>query len=141
MEFDQEPIISLTNNDFFRHMFIEFLHIQTIAKAPYIKSQYTLDPKVFSGKRFSTEQVHKRLESSGIALDLKITLKLDCMLMPKTRIAYNFLHTSGTTQGYIAPKIQARLYLDWIATLQDLKNVFSDPDPKFFAQRKLIDLW
>ena len=69
-----------------------------------------------------------------------MTLNFDRMLTPKARIAYTLSRTSGTAQGYIAPKIQARLYQDWTNVFQDLKNTFSDPDPEFFAQRKLIEL-
>ena len=69
-----------------------------------------------------------------------MTLNLDCMPTPEACIAYTFSRTSGTAQEYIAPKIQARLYQDWTDVLQDLKNAFSDSDPKFFAQRKLMGL-
>ena len=92
------------------------------------------------GKGSSIEYIHERLETFGIALDLKMTLNLDRMPMPEAHIAYTFSRTSGTAQGYIAPKIQARLYQDWTDVFQDLKNAFSDPDPEFFAQRKLIGL-
>ena len=78
----------------------------------------------------STEVIHERLEFFGIALDLKMTLNLD---RTKARIVYTFSRTSGTTQGYIAPKIQAKLYQDWTDVFQDLKNAFSDPDPEFHA--------
>ena len=105
-----------------------------------IKSECTPDPEVFFGKGPSTEVVHERLKSFGIALDLKMTLNLDRMLTLEARIAYTFSRTSGTAQGYIAPKIQAKLYQDWTDVLQDLKNTFSDPDAKFHAQCKLIRL-
>ena len=39
-------------------------------------------------------------------------LNLDCMLTPEARIAYTFSRILGTAQGYIAPKIQAKLYQD-----------------------------
>ena len=69
-----------------------------------------------------------------------MTLNLDRMPTPEARIAYIFSRTSGTAQGYIAPKIQAKLYQDWTDVLQDLKNAFSDPEPEFHAQCKLIRL-
>ena len=69
-----------------------------------------------------------------------MTLNLDRMPTPEARIAYTFSRTSSTAQGYIVPKIQARLYQDWTDVLPDLKNAFFDPDPEFFAQRKLIEL-
>ena len=106
----------------------------------HAKSERSSDPEIFSGKGSSIEYIHEHLESFGIALDLKMTLNLDHMPMPEARIAYTFSRTSSTAQGYIAPKIQARLYQDWTDVLQDLKNAFSDPDSKFFAQRKLIGL-
>ena len=69
-----------------------------------------------------------------------MTLNLDRMPTPEARIAYTLLRTSGTAQGYIASKIQAKLYQDWTDVLQDLKNAFSDPDPEIHAQCKLIKL-
>ena len=69
-----------------------------------------------------------------------MTLNLDRMPTPEARIAYTFSRTSGTAQGYIALKIQAKLYQDWTNVFQDLKNAFSDPDPEFHAQCKLIKL-
>ena len=114
-------------------MFMEFLHTQTTAQAPHIMSERTPDPEVLSGEGYSTKQVHERLESFDIALNLKMTLNLDHMPTSEARIAYTFSQTSGTAQRYIAPKIQARLYQDWTEVLQDLKNAFSDPDPEFFA--------
>ena len=41
-----------------------------------------------------------------------MTLNLDRMPTPETRIAYTFSRTSKTAQGYIAFKIQAKLYQD-----------------------------
>ena len=122
---------------------MEFLRTQTTAQATHAshpKSERSPDPEIFSGEGFSFEYIHKCLEFFGIALDLKMTLNLDRMPTPEARIAYTFSRTSGTAQGYIAPKIQARLYQDWTNVFQDLKNVFSNPDPEFFAQRKLIGL-
>ena len=101
-------------------MFIEFLCTQTTAQATHAihashaKSQRFPDPEIFSGGGSSIEYIHKRLESFGIALDLKVTLNLDRMPTPKARIAYIFSHTLGTAQGYITPKIQARLYQDCV---------------------------
>ena len=93
-------------------MFMKFLCIQTIAQAPHVKFERTSDPEVFSEDGFSTKQVHECLESFGIALYLKITLNFDRMPTPKAHIAYTFSRTSSTAQGYIAPKIQAWLYLN-----------------------------
>ena len=112
MESDQESTMLLVNNDRLRHMFMEFLRTQTTAQAPHIKSKCTPDPEVYPEERSSTEQVHECLESFGIALDLKMTLNLDCMPTSEARIAYTFSRTSGTAQEYIALKIQARLYQD-----------------------------
>ena len=125
---------------------MEFLRTQTTAQATQAthaspaKSERSPDPEIFSGEGSSIEYIHERLESFGIALGLKMTLNLDRMPMPEARIAYTFSRTSGTAQGYIAPKIQARLYQDWTDVFQDLKNAFSNANPKFFAQRKLIGL-
>ena len=125
---------------------MEFLRTQTTAQATktshasHAKSERSPDPKTFSRKGSFIEYIHEHLESFGITLDLKMTLNLDHMPMLEASIAYTFSRTSGTAQGYIAPKIQARLYQDWTDVLPDLKNAFSDPDPEFFAQRKLIGL-
>ena len=122
---------------------MQFLQTQASAQAtrPSItKSKRTPDPEVFSGEGPSTEVIHERLESFGIALDLKMTLNLDHMPTPEARIAYTFSRTSKTAQGYITPKIQAKLYQDWTDVLQDFKNVFSDPDLEFHAQCKFIRL-
>ena len=143
MDHHQDTTMTPANDDLFQHMFMQFFQTQAFAQAtrPFIaKSKHTPDPEVFSGKGPSTEVIHERLESFRIALDLKVTLNLDRMPPPEARIAYIFSRTSGTAQGYIAPKIQAKLYQDWIDALQDLKNAFSDPDPEFHAQCKLIRL-
>ena len=94
---------------------MQFLQTQASAQAirPSItKSERTPDPKVFSEERPSTEVIHECLEFFGIALDLKMTLNLDHMPTPEAHIAYTFSRTPGTAQGYIAPKIQAKLYQD-----------------------------
>ena len=122
---------------------MQFLQTQASAQAtrPSItKSDGTPDSEVFSGEGPSTKVIYERLKSFGIVLDLKMTLNLDRMPTLEARIAYTFSRTSGTAQGYIAPKIQAKLYQDWTDVLQDLKNSFSDLDPKFHAQCKLIRL-
>ena len=96
-------------------MFIQFLQTQASAQATrpsIIKSECTPDPEVFSREGPSTEVIHERLESFGIALDFKMTLNLDRMPIPEARIAYTFSRISGTAQGYIAPKFQAKLYQD-----------------------------
>ena len=112
MESSQEFTMPPTNNDFLRHMFIEFLRTQKTAQTLHVKSEHTSDPEVFFGEGSSTKQVHEHLESFGITLDLKMILNLDRMPTPEARIAYTFSRTSGTAQGYIAPYIQARLYQD-----------------------------
>ena len=87
---------------------MQFLQTQASAQAtrPSItKSECTPDSEVFSGEGPSTEVIHEHLKSFGIALDLKMTLNLDCMPTPEGRIAYTFSRTSETAQGYIAPKI------------------------------------
>ena len=143
MEPDQAFAMPPANNGFFHHMFIEFLHTQTTAQATHAthaKSERSPDPEFFFREGSSIEYIHERLESFGIALDHKMTLNFDRMPTPEARIAYTFSRTSGTAQGYIAPKIQARLYQDWTDVFQDLKNAFSNPNPEFFAQRKLIEL-
>ena len=143
MDHHQDTTMTPANNDLFQHMFMQFLQTQASAQAtrPSItKSECTLDPEVFSGEGPSTEVIHDRLEFFGIVLDLKMTLNLDRMPTSEACIAYTFSRTSGTAQGYIAPKIQAKLYQDWTDVLQNLKNAFSDPDPEFHAQCKLIRL-
>ena len=47
---------------------------------------------------------------------------------------------TGTAQSYISAKIMAGQYVDWHNIIQDLCNTFSNPDPEFLAQRKLIAL-
>ena len=141
MEPDQAFTMPPANDNLVQHMFMEFLRTQTTVQATHAshaKSERSPDPEIFFGKEFFIEYIHEHLESFGIALDRKMTLNLDRMPMPEARIAYTFSRTSGTAQGYIAPKIQARLYQDWTDVFQDLKNKFSDPDSEFFAQRKLI---
>ena len=96
-------------------MLMQFLQTQASAqatRASIIKSKCTPDPEVFFGKGPSTEIIHECLEPFEIVLDLKMTLNLDRMPTPEARIAYNFSCTSGIAQGYIAPKIQAKLYQD-----------------------------
>ena len=61
-------------------MFMVFLHIQTIAQAPHIKFEHTLDLELFSGEGSFTKQVHEHLEPFEIVLHLKITLNFDHML-------------------------------------------------------------
>ena len=122
---------------------MQFLQTQASAQATktsITKSERTPDPEVFCGEGPSIEVIHERLKSFKIALDLKMTLNLNRMPTPEARIAYTFSRISGTAQGYIAPKIQAKLYQNWTNVLQDLKNAFSDPDPEFHAQCKLIRL-
>ena len=53
---------------------------------------------------------------------------------------YVFSCTTGNAQSYISAKITAGQYIDWHNIVQDLQNIFSNPDPEFLAQRKLITL-
>ena len=113
MDHHQDTTMTPANDDLLQHMFMQLLQTQASAQAtrPSItKSERTSDPEVFFEEGPSTEVIHERLESFGITLDLKMTLYLDRMPTPETRIAYTFSHTSGTAQGYITPKIQAKLY-------------------------------
>ena len=94
---------------------MDFLRTQTTAQATHAshaKCERSPDTEIYSSQGSSIEYMHEVLESFGIALDLKMRLNLDCMPTPETHVAYTFSHTSGTAQGYIAPKIQARLYQD-----------------------------
>ena len=141
MEPDQAFTMPPANDNLVQHMFMEFLRTQTTVQATHAshaKSERSLDPEIFFGEGSFIEYIHERLESFGIVLDLKMLLNLDRMPTPEACIAYTFSRSSGTAQGYIAPKTQARLYQDWTDILQVLKNAFSDPDPEFFAQCKLI---
>ena len=115
---------------------MQFFQTQASAQAtrPSItKSECTPDPEIFSREGASTKIIYEHLESFGIALDLKMALNLDRMPTPEARIVYTFSRTSQTAQGYIALKIQAKLYQDWTDVFQDFKNAFSDPDPEFHA--------
>ena len=87
------------NNNLLQHMFMEFLRTQTTAQATHAshtKSERSPDPEIFSGKGSSIEYIHEHLESFGIALDLKMTLKPDRMPTPEACIAYTFSRTSST---------------------------------------------
>ena len=120
MEPDQASAMPPANNDFLQHMFMKFLCTQTTAQATHAshtKFERSLNPEIFSEEGSSIEYIYKRLETFGIALNLKMTLNLDRMPTPEARIAYTFSRTSGTAQGYIAPKILARLYQDWTNVL------------------------
>ena len=84
--------------------------------------------------------MYKKLESFITLLSLKITLNTDQYPTETSQIMYVFSHTTGTAQFYISAKIMAGQYIDWQDIVQDLRNTFSDPDPEFLAQRKLITL-
>ena len=123
-------------------MFMQFLQTQASVQAsqpPSIKSKCKLNSKVFTGKEFSIEQIHEQLKTFEIGLSFMI-LNLDCMPTPETCIAYVFSCTSGTAQGQIGPKIQAKYYQNKTDVIQDFKNLFSDPDLEFYAQHRLIRL-
>ena len=121
-------------------MFAEFMRIQATNTTPKSKSEHTADPEIFSGDGGNTEITHEKLESFITSLSLKMTLNTDRYPMETSRIAYVFSHTTGTAQSYISAKIMAGQYIDWHDIVQDLRNAFSDPDPEFLAQRKLIAL-
>ena len=94
---------------------MEILRIKATVQATHAshaKFERSPDPEIFFGEKSLIEYIHERLEFFGIVLDLKMTLNLDRMPTPEACIAYTFSRTSGTAQGYIAPKIQARLYQD-----------------------------
>ena len=121
-------------------MFAEFIQIQAINTTPKSKSEHTADPEIFSGDGGNTEIMYEKLESFITSLSLKMTLNADWYPTETSQIAYVFSRTTGTTQSYISAKITAGQYIDWHNIVQDLQNTFSDPDPEFLAQRKLITL-
>ena len=128
------------NDKFLRNMFAEFMRIQATNTTPKSKSEHTADPEIFSGNGGNTEITHEKLESFITSLSLKMTLNTDWYPTETSRIAYVFSRTTGTAQSYISAKITAGQYIDWYDIVQDLRNTFSDPDPEFLAQRKLITL-
>ena len=128
------------NDKFLRNMFAEFMQIQATNTTPKSKSERTADSEIFSGDGGNTEITHEKLESFITSLSLKITLNTDWYPMETLWIAYIFSRTTGTAQSYISAKITAGQYIDWHNIIQDLWNAFSNPDPEFLAQRKLITL-
>ena len=86
------------------------------------------------------EITYEKLESFIMSLSLKMMLNTDWYPTETSQIAYIFSRTTGTAQSYISAKIMAGQYIDWHNIVQDLQNAFSDPDPEFLAQRKLITL-
>ena len=75
-----------------------------------------------------------------MSLSLKMTLNTDWYSTETSWIVYVFSRMTGTAQSYISAKITAGQYIDWCDIVQDLQNTFSDPDPEFLAQRKVITL-
>ena len=133
--------MSVAGNDKFLHnMFAEFMRIQATNTTPKSKSEHTANPEIFSGDSRNTEITHEKLESFITSLSLKMTLNTDWYPTETSQIAYIFSRTTGTAQSYISAKIMAGQYIDWHDIIQDLQNTFSDPDPEFLAQRKLITL-
>ena len=133
----------LINDELFQQMFMQFLQTQASVpapQAPSIESECTLDPEVFTGENFSIKQIYKYFKIFGISFNPRITLNQDCMPTPEARSTYIFTRTFGTAQGYIASKIQAKYYQDQTDVLQDLKNAFSDLNPEFYVNCKLIKL-
>ena len=88
----------------------------------------------------NTELMHEKLEGFITTLNLKIVLNTDCYPTEVSQIAYVFSHTSDTTQAYVSAKISANQYSNWNQVVQDLCNTFADPDPKFHAQKKLLNI-
>ena len=84
--------------------------------------------------------MYEKLESFIMSLSLTMILNTDWYPTETSQIAYVFSRTTGTAQSYISAKIMAGQYIDWHNIIQDLRNTFSDPDPEFLAQRKLITL-
>ena len=128
------------NDKFLHNMFAEFMRIQATNTTPKFKSKRTANPEIFSGDGGNTEVMHKKLESFITSLSLKMTLNANWYPTAMSQIAYVFSRTTGTAQSYISPKIMAGQYVNWHNIIQDLRNAFSNPDPKFLAQRKLIAL-
>ena len=85
--------------------FLQYLASQMAYRTP-AKSKKTPDPKVFTGVANTTEDVHNALKAFAVALELKMTLNLDCYPTTDARIAYVFSRTSGLAQGHIVSKIQ-----------------------------------
>ena len=128
------------NDKFLHNMFAEFMRIQATNTTPKSKSEWTADPEIFSGDGGNTEVTHEKLESFITSLSLKMTLNADWYPTEMLWIAYVFSCMTGTAQSYISAKITAGQYVDWHNIVQDLRNTFSNPDPEFLAQRKLIAL-
>ena len=136
---DQAMLVA-RNDKFLRNMFAEFMQIQATNTTPKSKSEHTADPEIFSSDSGNTEIMHEKLESFITSLSLKITLNTDRYPTETSQIAYVFSRTTDTAQSYISAKIMAGQYIDWHNIVQDLQNIFSNPDPEFLAQRKLIAL-
>ena len=128
------------NDKFLHNMFAEFMQIQATNTTLTSKSKRTANPEIFSGNGGNTEVTHEKLESFITSLSLKMTLNTDWYPTETSRIAYVFSRITGTAQSYISAKITAGQYVDWHNIIQDLRNAFSNPDPEFLAQRKLIAL-
>ena len=104
---------TLTNDELLQQMFMQFLQTQAslpAPQAPNIKLECTPDTEVFTEEKSFIEKIYECFKTFGISLNLKITLNLDHMLTPEVRITYTFSRISRTTQGYVAPKIQAKYY-------------------------------
>ena len=128
------------NNKFLHNMFAEFMQIQATNTTPKSKSEHTADSEIFSSDGRNTEIMYEKLESFITSLSLKMMLNTDWYPTETSWIVYVFSRTTGTAQSYISAKITAGQYIDWYNIVQDLQNTFSDPDPEFLAQRKLITM-
>ena len=133
-----QAMLSTGSDEYLQEMFAEFMQIQATNTTPKSKSKRTANPEIFSGNGGNTEITHKKLESFITSLSLKMTLNADWYPTEMSRIAYVFSRMTGTAQSYISAKITAGQYVDWHNIVQDLRNAFSNPDPEFLAQRKLI---
>ena len=115
-------------------MLMQFLQTQAsvpASQAPNIQSECTLNPENFTREDFS----QNKLLNASKPIELVVTLSTS-----EARTANTFSHTFRTTQTHIAPKIQAKYYQNQTDVLQNLKNAFSDLDPEFYIQCKLIRL-
>ena len=121
-------------------MFEQFLSYQAANTTSKAKSEYTADSEIFSNNSRNTELMHEKLEGFITALNLKMALNTDCYLTEVSQIAYVFSHISGITQAYISAKISADQYSNWNQVVQDLCNIFADPDLEFHTQKKLLNI-
>ncbi|KAI9876683.1 MAG: hypothetical protein M1823_007232, partial [Watsoniomyces obsoletus] len=103
------PAMPSMHDDVLRQMFAQFLEQQNNSRfMAASKSDKAPDPEIFTAEGSSIDVIHEKLETFAIQLELKMTLNMDRMPTPDTRVAHTFSRTSGTAQGYIAPNITAK---------------------------------